>query len=48
MMRLREDVGNARLVPGSRGLVGYPDDLDWWHEQFFAWPITDSRWVVHG
>ena len=46
MMRLREDVGNARLVPGSRWLVRYPDDPDWWHEWVFACPITNTRWVV--
>ena len=45
-MRLREDVGNAHLVPGSRWLVRYQDDLDWWHERVFAWPITNTRWVV--
>ena len=46
MMRLREDVGNALLMPGSRWLLRYPDDLDWWHERVFAWPITNTRWVV--
>ena len=24
----------------------YPDDLDWWKERVFAWPITNTRWVV--
>ena len=43
---MREDVGNARLVPGSRRLVRYPDDLDWWHERVFAWLITNTRRVV--
>ena len=46
MIRLREDVGNARQVPGSRWLVRYPDDPDWWNQRVFAWPITTTRWVV--
>ena len=46
MIRLREDAGNARRMPGSRWLVKYQDDPDWWHERVFACPITTNRWVV--
>ena len=40
MMRLRE------VVPGSQWLMRCLDDLHWWHERVFAWPITNTRWVV--
>ena len=24
----------------------YPDDPDWWHERVFAWPITNTLFLV--
>ena len=43
MNLLHEDPGNAWRIPGMRRLVR--DGPDWWHERFFAWPITTDRRV---